>query len=230
MAEPPPGFADLIGDAEDWPVTGEVREMYVPRFGEIRARKPMPRATAALAMSANKKVDAKEQYRYFTQFITDHLDKGEYERITHEMVEDTEGELPEDILQRVARTIATFGTARPYAAVTTLALFSGHNWRTVRHKLTLAGITNPMGLPSMHTLLDVTEQIVVEALYRSGEEREGTPTKGELKVRNFYNSIYIPDVDDDEDVMLDDTPFIPAGFEDPDEMEADFDAFAAFGR
>lgn len=229
MPSPPPGFADLLGDAEDWPVTGEVQEMYVPRFGEIRARKPMPRAAAALGMSANRKIDAKEQFSHFTRFIIDHLAKGEYERILDEMVTDTEGELPEDVMQRVARTIATYGTARPYAAVTTLALFTGHNWRTVRHKLTLAGVSNPMGLPSLHALLDVTEQIVVEALYRSGDEREGPPSKGEMKVANFYNSIYIPDVDDDE-IELDETPFVPAGFEDPDEMEADFDAFAAFGR
>lgn len=227
MFDPPPGFLDLISDAEDWPVTGELHDLHIPRIGEVRARKPQPRSAAALAMSANIKAKPGEQMDNLQRFIREQLADGEYERVAEAMIDD---ELEDDAMQRISRGLATWGTARPYAAVTTLALFTGHNWRTIRHKLTLAGIKNPMALPSLHTLLDITESIVIESLFRSGEKKEGPPTSGERKVQEFYDSIYRPDpTDDSEDDELTETPYVPSGFEDPNEIEDSFDALLRSG-
>lgn len=231
MFNPPPGFEDLRADADRWPVTGTFRELHVPRVGPIRARPPAPRAAADLGMSIWHKAPPGEQHNALVRFLMDHLDEGEYERVIGELVEDIQGDdLPTDTVQRVARTIACCDTARPYAAVTTLSLYTNHSWRAVRYKMTMAGIIDPMGLPSLHSVLDVTEQIVVESLLRSGEERDGPPSKGEMKVQSFYDQIYRPDIDDDGIEFLDEEPFVPAGFEDPDDMEDSFDSFAAFGR
>lgn len=221
-----------MADAAVTPIRGGVVKMTVPRVGDIWARPPQPRSAAALGMSVWLKAPPAEQHRNLVQFITDHLADGEYERLLAMLIDsDDEDPMPEDTITRVARTIACHGTARPYAAVTTLSLYTGHSWRTVRYKLLLAGIPDPMQLPSLHAVLDVTEQIVVESLFRSAEEREGPPSKGEMKVQSFYDTIYRPDpvdVDASDEPVEED--FVPAGFEDPDEMEASFDSFAAFGR
>jgi hypothetical protein len=182
----------------------------------------MPRAAAALAMTANKKLDSAAQLNHFTRFITDHLDEGEYERLLATMME---GDLPHDAVHRAARAVATWGTARPYPAVITLSLFTGHNWRNIRAKLVDAGIANPMTLPSLHSVLDITEDIVVDSLFRSGDKREGPPSEGERKVRQFYDAIYAPEAPDTDDVDSEEFSRVPAGFEDPADVEADFDAF-----
>jgi hypothetical protein len=106
-----------------------------------------------------------------------------------------------------------------------LSLFTGHNWRTIRAKLANAGIASPLELPNLHAVLDITEDIVVDALYSSGEEKDGPPSEGEKKVRRFYDSIYVPDPPDEEDI--DDLEYrpVPTGFEDRNAVEDDFDAF-----
>lgn len=227
MYSPPPGFDDLLADAADWPVTGEICDLDVKGIGIVAARRPQPRAAAALAMTSNEKINAAEKLDHFTRFVMDHLGEGEFERIMAGMVS---GELPPRTIQRVGRTMATWGTARPHAAVVTLSLYTGHNWRTIRRKLTLAGISNPMTLPSLHALLDVTEDIVVEALYASGQENEGPPSEGERKVRRFYDAIYAPDLQDIDDLDEEEPHRVPAGFENPDDVEADFDALLRAGH
>lgn len=49
---------------------------------------------------------------------------------------------------------------------------TAHHWRTIRSRLIQAGIVDPMALPSMHALLDVTESMVLEAAEnKRGRER-----------------------------------------------------------
>ena len=110
MYDPPPGFDDMIGDAELTPPDGPFTPLDVPEVGEVIARRPMPNAVPALAMSTNAKIDALARQNYLTLFVQNHLDTGEYERLLAAMME---GDLPADTIGRVARTIATWGTARP---------------------------------------------------------------------------------------------------------------------
>lgn len=110
MYEPPPGFDDMLGDAELVPMEGPFRTLEVPGVGSVLARRPMPRSTAALAMSANAKIDATARQDYLTLFVRNHLADGEYERLMVAMIN---GEAPPDTLGRVARSISTWGTARP---------------------------------------------------------------------------------------------------------------------
>jgi hypothetical protein len=220
--DPPAGFIDLLADAEDYPITGETQDLDVPRVGVVKARKPMPRAAAALAMTAYDRLPAEKQLEHFTRFVTDHIGHDEYERLLGGMLA---GELPSDAIQRTARAVATWGTARPYTAVVTLSLHTGYNWRTIRHKLVTAGIAEPMALGSLHKVLDVAETIVVEGLYRSAEKPAGPPSKGELKVQRFFDLIYAPEKPDAVEMNGEEYRPIPVGFEDPAAVEASFDAF-----
>lgn len=222
MFDPPPGFDDLLSDAADWPITGKFQERTVPRVGVVIARKCKPRAAAALAMSANRHLTPTQRLNYLTCFIIDHLGEGEYERL---LLGTMTNELVGDAMQRTARAVATWGTARPYTAVITLSVFAGHNWRTLRESLATAGISNPMGLPSLHAVLDITEKIVVDSLFQSGERDDGPPSEGEKKVRRFYDSIYAPDLTDVVEMNGEEYMPTPAGFENPETVEADFDAF-----
>jgi hypothetical protein len=246
MYEPPPGYLDLIADAERVPLGGEMTDIEIPHVGVVSARRPRPRAAAALAMTVNTKLLAGDRIRHpvgtplpereaadkakllavqmawFSRFVTDHIGAEEYGRIAEAMIEES---VTDDAVKRVAHAIACWGTARPYIAVTTLSLFTAHNWRDIRHRLAFGGIADPMKLPSLHVLLDITEEIVVDRLARSGVEREGPPSPGEMAVRKFYDAIYAPDPDDPLDVAESGGPRVPPGFDDPSEVEADFDAF-----
>jgi hypothetical protein len=222
MFSPPPGYDDLVADAKNWPITGQIEDIEVPRIGAVKARQPMPRSAAALSMTSNKKLNSEQQRDHLSMFLTDQLGEGEYERLLTGMIQ---GELPADTIQRVSRTIATWGTARPYTAVVTLSLFTGHHWRNIRCRLADAGIPNPLALPSLHSILDITEDIVVDSLYRSGQKDDGPPSPGELKVRQFYDAIYAPEPKDDDDDTATADRAVPAGFENPEDVESDFDAF-----
>lgn len=101
----------MLGDADlaiirDAPY----RPLEVPEVGTVLARPPMPRSTAALAMSANAKIDATARKEYLTLFVRNHLADGEYDRLLIAMMND---EAPADTIGRVAREISTWGTARP---------------------------------------------------------------------------------------------------------------------
>lgn len=110
MYDPPDSFDDMLGDAELATVASPYTELDVPEVGTVRARRPLPNAVPALAMSSNAKIDAVAQNGYLTLFVQNHLDDGEHERILYEMMT---GDLPADSIGRIARAIATWGTARP---------------------------------------------------------------------------------------------------------------------
>lgn len=79
-------------------------------MGVVRARRPMPNATYALASAANSKIAINAQMDYLVLFVRNHLADGELERVYHEMIT---GDMPPDALERIARSVATWGTARP---------------------------------------------------------------------------------------------------------------------
>jgi len=63
------------------------------------------------------------------------------------------------------------------------------NWRTLRPHLLNAGVSDPMALPSMHSLLDVMEQIIVESRVNSAKDS----SEAKRNVAEFYDSLYKPD-------------------------------------
>lgn len=110
------------------------------------------------------------------------------------------------------------GNRPPYAAVITLSVLTAHHWRTLRNRMLMAGIPDPMRLTSMHALLDTTEATVLEAMHGDN------PRDGEMKRSMFLDRLYAPSLavntlNGDEYVAQ------PEGFEE-DEVEASFDAFA----
>ncbi len=111
------------------------------------------------------------------------------------------------------------GHRPPYIAVITLSVMTAHHWRTVRTKLLLAGISDPMGLRTMHMLLDTTESMIIESISSSGER------DAEFKRNQFIDRLYSP-ANDVSNLNGEGYVAAPAGFE-PDNVEASFDAFAA---
>ena len=90
------------------------------------------------------------------------------------------------------------------------------HWRTMRLKLVQSGVSNPMGLSTMHIVLDATEAAILESISMSGER------DAEFQRSQFLDQLYSPA----NDVGLGDGRAVPAGFE-PDEVDSAFDAFAA---
>ncbi len=111
------------------------------------------------------------------------------------------------------------GHRPPYIAVITLAVMTAHHWRTIRTKLLLAGIADPMGLRSMHMLLDTTESTIMESMSSSREK------DAEFKRDQFVDRLYSP-ANDVSNLNGEGYVAAPAGFE-PENVEAAFDAFAA---
>lgn len=109
------------------------------------------------------------------------------------------------------------GHRAPYVAVITLAVMAAHHWRTIRLKLTLGGIADPMMLPSMHILLDAVESAILESMHGSSSG------DGEMKRSMFLDSLYGPSPANN--LNGDDYSPTPEGFGD-EEVEASFDAFA----
>lgn len=110
MVTTPPGFTDLDDDAERSPDTGPYHELNVPGVGIIKARRPMPGSAAALAMAANSKLPNLAKLDHLGRFAVNHLAPGELERIIVAQMSDA---MPADAVQVIARSIATWGTARP---------------------------------------------------------------------------------------------------------------------
>jgi hypothetical protein len=227
MFDPPAGFIDLLADATRTPNDGELFTLEVNHVGSLSARKPMPRSAAALAMATTSTVPVAQQTLHFTTFVVEHVDADDYEQLCLQMAH---GDIVEDAVRRIGRAIATWGTARPYSAVSTLCLFTGSSWRSLRRQITLAGIADPMTLPSLHALLDITEEVVVDGIFRSENAEDKAPSKGELAVRAFYDRIYAPEPADPLDADLAVAAAVPAGFETPEDVEAGFDAFLSGSR
>ena len=110
MFDPPPGFDDLLGDAELGTFSGRFDYLDVPKVGLVKARRPMPNAMAALSMAANSQIGVESRTDYLVLFVRNHLGEGELERIYHSMIT---GDTPADSMERIARAVATWGTARP---------------------------------------------------------------------------------------------------------------------
>ena len=110
MFDPPPGYDDILGDAETAPSSDRFDPLEVPGVGTFQARRPLPNATAALAMAANSQIESSSRSDYLVLFVRNHLGEGELERIYHDMIA---GDAPPDSIERIARAVATWGTARP---------------------------------------------------------------------------------------------------------------------
>lgn len=110
MYEPPPGFDDMLSDAETVPSPDSFHPLQVDDVGVVSARKPMPNAVPAVAMATNSKISPQSRLDYLVLFVRNHLAPGEYERVACEMIT---GSFPPDSVERIARAVATWGTARP---------------------------------------------------------------------------------------------------------------------
>jgi hypothetical protein len=209
----PAGFTDLLADAEAVPVTGEWAKLAVRTVGEVLARRPGPRAAAALAVASNPKATSVERTDHLVLFVRDHLADGEYERL---LVALSDEQLPLDAVQQVARSLAVWGTARPYTAVLTLCVLTGRHWRTIRMRMLANGITDPLGLRSLHALLDSAEALALESQHDE---------KGRAQ---FLDSLYAPLLET-RDLNGPGYRPVPAGFS-PEEQDASFEAFRRLAR
>lgn len=188
------------------PSSSDYTVLDIPEVGPVKARRPMPDAVALLAMASNPKIAAQDRLNYIVRFARRHIDEADLEQVFLDMMLDR---LPANTIELVARALATWGTARPYTAVISLTVMTAYHWRTIRQKLLMAGIAQPMTLPSMHVLLDSAEALAVESVTGGDNPAE--------ELASLYRRLYGPTPDGPDTV--------PAGF-DPDEMEDAFDAFA----
>lgn len=216
--KPPAGYDDLVADAEAVPMSGEYDTIDVPKIGPVLARRPLPRSAAALAQASNGKLSEEARISYLTLFATDHLAEGETDRIYAGMVFD---DMPANSMQRVAKAIATWGTARPYTAVINLVSITAYHWRTIRGNLSSNGIADPLtAYRSLHALLDYAEKTTMESLARSGEGQDAHK-QAQRAMDSFMFKLYAPEPGTE---LEDGRMPVPAGFED-DEVEDSFDAF-----
>lgn len=212
---PPSGYDDLTADAARTPITAAAAELLVPGVGAMIARPPAPRSAAALAAACRPRCDQPTRTAAMQTFVGDHLQSPTLDDLFAAMITD---KLPDDALGRVARAVATWGTSRPYLAVSTLAAITAQHWRIIRAHLIVHGVTDPMLLTSLHALLDVTEQLVLESI----QESTAAATKRERE--HFLDQLYAPDLTPAAINGPGYTPE-PAGFSDA-EQEESFDVFA----
>lgn len=202
--QPPPGYDDLLGDADAAP-PGEFITVTVDGVGRLEVRRPAPRAAAALAMST-----VEHGPWWVGRFADEALRPGRFDALMGDLLQ---ARVPPDAVGRVARAAATVGTARSWRAVVVLCGITGQYWRTVRAHLITHGVTDPMGLPSLHALLDVTEAMVLENI-------GGKPAEAKAARQRFTDQVYRP-----ETVTVGGAAQAPPGFSDAD-TEAAFDAFS----
>ncbi|MGI5216251.1 DUF7240 domain-containing protein [Nocardia sp. CA-290969] len=116
-----------------------------------------------------------------------------------------------ELLRRSDETDHDAGHEPPYRAAAILAAVTIKNWRQLRARLALAGITDPLRQLGMHQLLDIVEGIL----------EEGKDSKELARLRR---DLYKPDPTETGPV---------AGFT-PDEEMSSFRSmqaqFAAFGK
>lgn len=211
LFDPPAGFDDLLGDCAP---RGGFEPMVVDGVGEVLMRRPGPHALGDLAMGNNPKTTPQLRSQHSNRFVQQHLADGELERILTGMVD---GALPPDSVFLVGKALATWGTARPYRAVVTLAVVAGQHWRAVRALLLEKGVGDPMGLPSMHPILDVAEQAVLDSFHSDDAQQD------RLQRDQFTSGLYKPD---QPVVVKGRRVVVPDGFDDED-TSASFDAWAA---
>ncbi|WP_254427430.1 DUF7240 domain-containing protein [Mycolicibacterium fortuitum] len=220
MWEPPPGFDDILGDAQILgPHSGDYAVLTVPDIGQVRALRPRPDAVAHLAMMVNPKAEPQTQQQYSSLFVRDHLQRDDHERILTDMVT-ADDDAPDNPLGAIVRALATWGTARPYIAVMSLALVSATHWRVLRTRMRADGIPNPMAaLTSMHDVLDEAEKLWLESIH-TGNEDQDKQAQGKL-----FDQLYAPE----PGTAVNTKKVRPAGFS-PEEVSASFRAaFRALG-
>jgi len=203
--DPPPGHADLDADAlaaPSQPVSWE-RLTVDDEVGDVLATPPRPAALAALARATRAGLSDEERLAGMVEFLRAHMPAAEFERLLMEQMMDR---MPVNVMDRVIRAVTTWGTGRPYQAVLVLTAHTAAQWREVRTKLLLAGVADPMGLASMHRILDVTEHMVVEVLVSVPD--------AETRLASWRRGLYGPVAGE-----------VPAGFS-AEEVEDSFDAFA----
>lgn len=116
------------------------------------------------------------------------------------------------------------GHGPPYVAVITLCVMAATHWRAIRTRMRADGIADPMRqLPHMHALVDEAEKVWLEVLH-TGNEVKDKHARDQLLDR-----LYAPEPGgigklNGDGYKAKTTP--PAGFEDPAQVEADFNAFA----
>ncbi len=110
MYDPPPGYDDLAGDSDTAPSSDHFDALDVEGVGWVTARRPMPNSIHTLSMAANSAIEPESRVDYIVLFVRNHLGEGELERIYHDMIT---GSAPADSIERIARAVATWGTARP---------------------------------------------------------------------------------------------------------------------
>jgi hypothetical protein len=217
MYAPPPSYIDMLADAKGWPPAGPLDELTVDGVGVVEARRPGPAGVAALAMAANPDLEATERASYLVRFVADHLGEGELDRLYFGMMVDS---LPADTFERVSRALAVWGTARPYVAVVTLAVIASCHWRALRLKIVSTGVVAPMGLESMHVLLDFAEAAVIDTFKNVENPQQ--------ELTSFYRRLYGPSAEANR-LNGDDYVPVPPGFSE-DEVEDAFDAFVQAAR
>lgn len=202
----------MLGDAESAPHSDRYTALTVAGVGPVVARKPMPAAIPLIAGSVNAEVPDKRRPEYAARFVQTHLGDGEWERIHEAMLDDA---APDTAVQDIAAAVATWGTARPHHGVLTLALQTAYLWRAVRLRLILAGIHDPMALPNMHLVFDVTEKLMVESM---------VGPDGEDQQNRFFTRLYGPAPHPRPGVKGIAVP--PPGFS-PEEMDASWRAWTS---
>lgn len=101
---------------------------------------------------------------------------------------------------------------------------AAHNWRAVRTRYADKGIPDVMGqVPTMHAVLDVMEQIGLEAAVSSCK----SSAEAKTEMTRYFDKLYKPDM---RAVRVNGDGYQPPppGFSE-EEMEASFDAFLASG-
>lgn len=99
---------------------------------------------------------------------------------------------------------------------------AAHNWRALRVRAAEKGIGSLMGLSSMHIVLDLIEQVGLEAAASDAKSK----TEAKAKMTSYYDKLYKPDPTTIAINGGETGP--PPGWSD-DEVEASFDAFLAAG-
>lgn len=194
--KPPSGLGDLEFQSnahDDWE-TVEVGTL------ALRVKPPAASALFALVSATSDSPDG------ITAFLCAQMSPESYERVMETMMDPDRNFTVKD-LGAVVRAIATIGTARPYRAVASLAHAAVHNWRSIRARLILSGIADPLTmLPDMHAILDVTEALITENMESA-------------KVDELHFQLYQPELGDN-----------PEDFDEDAQMAA-FEAFeAAMGK
>lgn len=156
--EPPDGVDDLRAHADGGPVTLDVA-------GEpVTVTIPAAAALPLLydAVQGERRASNADRRDAAVRFLAHHVDPEDWAHLLARMV-DPEDTVGDDDLAALLRGTVTAGTGRPFRAVASLTVAAARHWRTLRGRLALAGVTDPLRqLPDLHALLDAVEALLLE--------------------------------------------------------------------